>query len=201
MADITKTEDRVMIAHQAVTHPATVMGTITDFADELAVTIVMYHGFVEAAANTNPGIFYVMISPSSTGNEDWATVAQFTATTGTPDDETISGAEAQGSQVIEVAATAGFAAGDYLYIQDTGVVADGEWNMCQEIVTNTSINLMWGLTNAKDGSDIIFNDAEMFVCQLDLTAVARVQVNFMHEGAAGANVHIKSIAISGDDIV
>lgn len=201
MADITKTEDIVMLAHQAVTHPATITGTEQDFADELAATIVCYHGFVEAAANTNPGTFYVLISPSSAGNEDWATAAEFTATTGTPDDETLSGAEAQGSTVLEVAATAGFAAGDHIYIQDTGVVADGEWSWVEQIVVNTSIDIIWGLANAKDNADIIYNDAEIFICQLDLTSVARVLVIFQHEGAAGANVHVKSIALTGDAIV
>lgn len=200
MATITKTEGTVILTHQAVTHPATVTGTELDVDGKLAATLVLYHGFVEAAVNTNPGTFYIFTSPSASGDEDWATIAQFTVTTGTPDDESISGVEGAASTVIEVTATAGFAAGDILYIQDVGTLADSEWNRCEQIVANTSIDLIWGLTNAKDGSDHIYNDAEIFVCQVDCTAVTRILVVFQHEGAAGANVHVKGIAVTGDSI-
>ena len=200
MAIITKTEGTVILTHQAITHPASAVGTELDVDGMLAATLVLYHGFVEAAANTNPGTFFVFTSPSAAGNEDWAVIAKFTAAAVTPDDETLSGAEAQGQTVLGVAATAGFAAEDVLYIQDTGVVADGEWNRCEQIVANVSIDIIWGLANAKDNADIIYNDAEIFVCQVDCTAVTRILVVFQHEGAAGANVHVKGIAVTGDSI-
>ena len=91
-------------------------------------------------------------------------------------------------------------ANDTLYIQDAGVVANGEWGRCREIVTDTTIDLVDGLTTEKDSADVIWNDADIFNCQLDLTAVGRVRVVFQHEGAAGANCHIKAMAIYGDSI-
>jgi hypothetical protein len=101
---------------------------------------------------------------------------------------------------LAVALTAGFVANDILYIQDTGTLADSEWARCREIVTDTTIDLVDGLTNQKDNSDVIWNDADMFSCQLDLTSVGRIRVVFQAEGATSVNCHIKAMAIYGDSI-
>lgn len=188
------------MAHQAVTHPATVVGSAQDVTTKLAATIILFHASVEAAANTNPGKFLVQASGASSGNEDWATVYEFDATISTADTEAMTATEPAAETVLVVAATAGFVANDILYIQDTTVVADGEWGRCQEIVTDTSINLIDGLTTEKDSADVIWNDSDIFICQLDLTATGRVRVVFQHEGAAGANCHVKGLMVTGDSI-
>lgn len=199
MATITKSY-AVALAHQAVTHPATVVGSALDVSTKLALTLALFHASVEAAANTNPGKFLVQVSGAASGTEDWATVAEFDATISTADTEAMTATEAVGVTALAVAATAGFVANDILYIQDAGTVADGEWARCREIVTDTTIDLVDGLTNAKDASDVIWNDADIWTCQLDLTAIGRVRVVFQHEGAAGVNCHIKAMAIYGDSI-
>jgi hypothetical protein len=200
MATISKSY-AVALAHQAVTHPATVVGSALDVSTKFAMTLALFHASVEAAANTNPGKFLVQVSGAASGNEDWAAIAEFDATISTADSEGINATEPVGETALAVdAATAGFVANDILYIQDTTVVADGEWARCREIVTNTTIDLVDGLTNAKDNADVIWNDADIWTCQLDLTAVGRVRVVFQHEGAAGANCHIKAMAIYGDSI-
>lgn len=199
MANITKSY-AVALAHQAVTHPNTVVGSALDVSTKLGLTLTLSHASVEAAANTNPGKFLVQISGAASGNEDWATIHEFDATVSTADTETMTATEPIGETVLVVAATAGFVANDVLYIQDTGVVGDGEWGRCQKIVSNTSIDLVDGLTTQKDSSDIIWNDADMFICQLDLTSVGRVRVVFQSEGATSVNCHIKALAIYGDSI-
>ena len=108
--------------------------------------------------------------------------------------------EPSAETVLAVASTTGFVAEDILYIQDAGTLADSEWARCEQIVTDTSIDIVDGLTTGKDSSDIIFNDAEIFVAQLDLSAVGRLRVIFQHEGTTGANVHVKAIMVTGDSI-
>jgi hypothetical protein len=188
------------LAHQAVTHPATVVGSALDVSTKLALTLALFHASVEAAANTNPGKFLVQVSGAASGTEDWATIVEFDATISTADTEAMTATEAVGEKALAVAATAGFVANDILYIQDAGTVADGEWARCREINTDATIDLVDGLTNAKDASDVIWNDADIWTCQLDLTAIGRVRVVFQHEGAAGANCHIKAMAVYGDSI-
>jgi hypothetical protein len=200
MATPSKTQGTVVLTHQAVTHPDTVKGSAQDVSTAFAATIVLYHALVEATANTNAGSFLVQISPSSSGDEDWVTAAQYTANTGTADTEAMTATEPVAETVLAVAATAGFVAGDLLYIQDAGTLADSEWALCKEVVSNTSIDLVDGLTTQKDNADVIWNDANRFICQLDLMAVGRVRVVFMHEGATGANCHVKALMTTGDSI-
>ena len=200
MATISKTQGTAILAHQAVTHPDTVKGSAQDVSTKLAATIILFHSSIEAAANTNPGKFLVQVSGSSSGDEDWATPIEFDATISTADTEAMTATEAAGVTELAVAATAGFVANDILYIQDTGTLADSEWARCQEISTNAFIKLIDGLTNAKDNADVIWNDADIFICQLDLTAVGRVRVVFQHKGAAGANCHVKGLMVTGDSI-
>ncbi len=200
MATISKTQDVVILTHQAVTHSATVTGSAQDVSTKLAATIICFHASVEAAANTNGGTFHVQISGSSSGDEDWVSVAQFTAQATTASTEAMTATEAAGVTVLAVASTTGFVAADILYVEDTGTLADSEWARCEQIITDTSIDLIDGLTNEKDSSDVIWNDAELFTAQLDLTAVGRLRVIFQHEGAAGANAHVKAMLITGDSI-
>jgi hypothetical protein len=199
MATITKSYV-LALAHQAVTHPATIVGSALDVSTKLGITLLLFHASVEAVANTNPGKFLVQISGAASGNEDWVTIHEFNATVSTADTEAMTATEPIGEKALAVAATAGFVANDILYIQDAGAIADSEWGRCREIVTDTTIDLVDGLTNQKDSSDVIWNDADMFTCQLDLTSVGRVRVVFQHEGATGANCHVKAMAIYGDSI-
>lgn len=196
-----KTDSVEVLSHQAAAHPITIVGSAIECLTKRGVVIFLYHGYIEAAADTNPGTFKVQVRPDAgdgSATEHWITVAEFVAKGTTPDTEAISGAEAIGQTVIEVASTTGFVAGDLLYIQDAGTLADSEWGECQEVVTNTSIDLVDGLTVAKDSSDVIWNDASKFVCALDLSGIESFRVLWSHEGAAGANGHVKALAITHD---
>lgn len=186
------TADIAVLAHTAITHPDTVKGS-AQTGGRFNVTITMYHASVEATANTNSGSFLVQVSTASSGDEDWTTIAQFTATVSTADTEAMTATEPIGETAMAVAATAGFVATDNLYIQNT-TLADSEWSLCQEIVTNTSINLVDGLTTQQTNTSVIWNDADRFVCQFDARSVSRYRVVFLHEGATGANCHVKAIA-------
>jgi len=199
MATISKSY-AVVLAHQAVTHPATVVGSALDVSTKLGMTLLLFHASVEAAANTNPGKFLVQVSGATSGDEDWVTVYEYDATISTADTEAMTATEPIGEKALSVVSTAGFVSGDKLYIQDAGTLADSEWGLCREITGTPTIDLVDGLTNQKDSSDVIWNDADIWYCSLDLTSISRVRVVFMHEGAAGANCHIKAMVVYGDSI-
>ena len=189
-----KTNSVTVLAHQLATHPVTIVGSSIDASTKRAVVIFMYHGYIEAAADTNPGKFKVQVRPddgSGSDKEKWITVAEYVAKGTTPSDEDMTATEASGVKVLAVAATAGFAAEDDLYIVDVNTLAASEWAECQEIVTNTSIDIVDGLTTGKDSSDKIFNDASRFVSALDLNGIESYRVIWSHEGGTGADGHIK----------
>lgn len=200
IANITKTQGIAILAHQAITHPATVVGSAQDVTTKFAATLLLFHASVEAVENTNPGTFLVQVSGSASGNEDWVTIYEFDATISTANTEALTATEPVGETVMGVASTTEFAAKDLLYIQDTDTLVDSEWGICEKIVTDTSIDLIDGLTNAKESSDVIWNDVDIFKCMLDLTAIGRIRCVFQHEGSVGANSHIKALMITGDSI-
>jgi len=197
MADWTKT-NQTLLSHQAVTHPNTVQGSDLDVSAIDTVGISLFHASVEATANTNGGKFLIQGANTASGDEDWATLIEFQAQNTTADTEAMTATEPVGETVLAVASTSGFAANDILYIQDTGTVANSEWARCQEVVTNTSIDLVDGLTNEKDSSDVIWNDAEIWFVQLAVRGLARIRVVFQHEGATAANCHVKALGTSAD---
>lgn len=197
----TKTDSVTVLAHQAAAHPTTIVGSAINCATKKEATIFLYHGYVEAAADTNPGKFLIQIRPddgAGSVNEHWITVLELTAKGTTPDDENMTATEPIGETVMAVASTTGFAIGDELYIQDTTTLADSEWATLRSLVTNTSLTLIDGLTVAKDSADKIFNDASRWAIRLDLNAVESFRVVWTHEGAAGADGHIKALAITHD---
>lgn len=196
----TKTAGTALLSHQAITHPDTVAGSASDVSTKLAATVFLFHASVEAAANTNGGIFRVEGSASASGDEDWVTLYQVQAQATTADTEAMTATEPAGETSLAVASTTGFAANDILYIQDTGTLADSEWARCREIVTDTSIHLVSGLTNGKDSADVIWNDAETWAVYVDLSAITRIRVVFQHEGATGANCHVKATMVSLDSV-
>ena len=199
MAALSKTQDITVLAHQAITHPATVVGTAQYVTTKFAATVYLYHASIEATANTNPGKFLVQTTPSATGNDEWTTVYEFDATISTADTQAMTATEPVGETVLAVTDTTGFVAYDKLYIQHP-TLANSEWRICKEIVTNISIDIVDGLTNEQTSSSVIWNDADLWVCALDLTSVGRIRVLFMSVGAVGANCHIMSLMSTGDAI-
>lgn len=203
MATITpvKTDSVEVLAHQAATHPTTIVGSAIDCRTKRAATLFLYHGYVEATADTNFGSFKVQVRPDAGDGsvlEHWITVATLPAKGTTPDTEAMTATEPQGETTLAVASTSGFAVDDLLYIQDTSTLADSEWAELKTLVTNTNVQLIDGLTNQKDSADVIWNDASRYVINMDLNGIESFRVVWSHEGATGANGHIKALAITYD---
>ena len=191
----------VVLTHQAATHPITIVGSSIAALTKRSVTIFMYHGYVEAVADTNPGKFKVQVRPDAGGgsvNEHWITIAEYVVKGTTPDSEALTATEGIGEKVLAVASTTGFAAEDLLYILHT-TLENSEWAECQEFVSNTSIDIIDGLTTEQTAAaSTIFNDASKFVCSLNLNANESYRVIWSHEGGTGANGHVKVLAITHD---
>jgi hypothetical protein len=190
-----------VLAHQAATHPTTIVGSAIDCRFKRGATLFLFHGYVEATADTNPGKFLVQVRPDAgdgTVTEHWVTVAELAAKGTTPDTEAMTATEPVAETVMAVASTAGFAAEDELYIQDTNTLADSEWAKLSSLVSNTSLTLIDGLTTQKDNADVIWNDASKFVVNLDLNGIESYRVVWIHQGATGANGHVKALAIHHD---
>ena len=182
----------VLLVHQAVSNPGTVIGpdhSVQRF-DESRIKIS--HGFSVAAPNTNPATFFTQTSLMNEGDEDWVTSVPFAVATGTPADEVFTATEPAGGTVIAVAATAGFVAGDFVYIRDA-VVADSEWAYIKSIVLDTSITLVDPLTRQHAlTTTTMFGSAERIEFKLDVKSILRVRIIYSNEGAVAADTHIRA---------
>lgn len=199
-----KTDSVTVLAHQAATHPTTIVGSAIDCRTKIAATLFIYHAYVEAAADTNFGKFLVQVRPDAGDGavtEHWITVAELPAKNpATPfaDTEAMTATEPIGETVLACASTTGFAVGDEVYIQDTTTLADSEWGTLSSLVTNTSVTLIDGLTVQKDSADVIWNDASKWIVPLDLRSIESFRVVWTHGGTTGANGHVKALAITQD---
>jgi len=186
-----------LLSHQAVTHPDTVKSTAAQILTVVTydrVYVECYHAFNEGTTNTNAGSFWIQTSLSSTGDEDWVTNTTHTTSTGTPNVEVCTGTEPVGEQTITIASTTGYTVGALIYIRDT-VLADSEWAYVREVVSNTSVILIDGLTRAHAATTTsLFSIAEKFTTLVDVTGCSRLRVVYFHEGGTGANTHVKVVA-------
>ena len=135
----------------------------------------------------------VQISSNGSGNEDWTTLVEFIGPTGTADLEALSGSEAIGQTVLEVASTTGYEADEsrWVFLEDVGAVADSEMLLQVSHVANTSITVQDGLTVAKDSSDQLSNIAQNYVINIPFAA-SRVRVIYDNTyDSDGATVHTK----------
>lgn len=190
MANYTVTSVFDLITHQHITHPNSVVGADrTPAGGSIGVNIEMFHGFIEATANTNPGSFIVQ-QRLEAADDQWANVHTFTVTDATPADEAFDAQEVAGTTAIDITLTAGFAAGDYVYITDSTADTADEWHTIDTITTDTTITLTDGLVNQKEIGDDFFSDAESFTFHLDLAGVLEYRVIYKAEGGTGADVAI-----------
>lgn len=206
MATITpdKTPSVSVLAHQAATHPVTIVGGSISALTKKKVILFLYHGYVETGDDSSaPGKFKVQVRPDAGGgtvNEHWTTVAEYVVKgSASIVDEDFTATEAAGVKVCAVAATAGFATEDEVYIHNSDTLASSEWAEVQQIVTNTSIDILDGLTVGQNATDSTFySHASKFVCPLNLDAMESYRVVWSHEGAAGINGQIKVEGITHD---
>lgn len=193
-----------LLAHQLLTNDPTsaaamsIVGTEVDVRTWLSAKVYVYHAVIEAAAN-DPGISYILQSRWSTAsglNEDWIPVWTFTSGSASGVASEITGTEAIGEQSIAVDAdpTASFTPGTECYVEDTGVVADGEWGRVALSETSADIvNLVDGLTTAKDSADTIWTQAGTFQGTVSLAEVSWLRMIVQTTStSAGADIHFKA---------
>ncbi len=175
--------------HTAATLSGTTLGADTDVRTSLSAGIWIYHANVETTANAT-GVQYKLqgrYSAAATSDEDWVTFHTFQTGTTAAVAAEVAGTEAAGQTSIDVDAdpTAGFTRGLVVYVQDTTTVADSEWAQVDFSVAVTTVNLVDGLTNAKDAADTIWTQAETNYSTHDLGGFSWIRAVVFHTAATG----------------
>ena len=109
----------------------------------------------------------------------------------------MSGTVSAGTNIITVASTTNLVAGDIIFIDNT-TIGNSEWGRIKSIVANTSVTIEDNLANAQTGATI-YDQAEMYAAQFDLTAVTRIRV--VADGRnTGQAVAAEVFMVTGDSI-
>lgn len=200
-----KTANVSLLAHSRVIHPDTVEGTELDVSGDYALGITLKHGYVEDTADTNPGSFLILGSRKTSGDDDWTIIYEYPVKGTDPDKVNFNASEAAGQTDLTVDVITGLVSKDLLYLQDTnGGSPTGttgglsspetlsEWAFMRK-ASGTTVTVLDGITNAKDSSDDIYNDASVVQFALNVETWSRIRVAFVHEGATGANCDVLAL--------
>jgi len=190
-----------LLSHQLITHPASVIGSAINVATKLFADIYIYHSNVEVTANATGVSYRIEVTHTTSGDEDWLAVQEWITTKNASETEALTATEPSTEKVIAVASTTNLSINDIIYIQDAGTLVNSEWARIDDIVTDTSVSLVDGLTTGKDSSDFIFAEAATFHAHLPLAGIKRIRATVGHQAAAtGSNIHFKAEMVTADSI-
>lgn len=197
MATITKTAGTSLLSLQSLASNSVVISSVADVSTKLAATVFIHFGRRAATAITEGVEFRVEASSKASANGHWYPLATIKTAVAASESEAVSGTVSSGTNVITVASTTNLVAGDVVYI-DNGTIANSEWGRVKSISANTSITIEDNLVNAQTGATI-YDQAEMYAVQVDLTAVTRLRV--VADGRnTGQAVAVEADMVSGDSI-
>jgi hypothetical protein len=200
MADYTQSATQTIIAHSALTHPAMLEGTPVAVATYLSGVITVKVANVEVTANATGVMVWIQGSFETTGDDAWFDLITFSGSTTAAETEAMTATEPVAETSIACASTTNLTVGDWIYLQDASVVADGEWHKIVKVVTNTSITIDYGLAVQKDSSDFIWTEADVWTAHINCEGLKRVNVLVVHEAATGSNLHVLAEGVFATDI-
>jgi len=168
-------------------------GATTDVSANYASALHIDMALTAATAHTGTKI-EVQVSSNTSGDEDWTTLTSFIGPLGTANPEALGGAEGAGQTVLEVASTTGEYDADairWIFILDD-TVADSEMCTLVSHVTNTSVTVQDGITNAHDASDTLYDIATNWTVTIPIE-YSRVRILYDNTyDVDGSQVHTKS---------
>lgn len=200
MSDMTQTATQTIISHQALTHPNMLEGTPVAVATYLSGVITVKIANVETTANATGVMVWVQGSFETSGDDAWFDLLTFDGSKTAAETEAMTATEPIAETVLACASTTNLTVGDWIYVQDASVVADGEWHKIVKVVTNTSITIAYGLAVQKDSSDFIWTEADVFSAYINCEGLKRVNVLVIHEAATGSNLHVLAEGVFASDI-
>jgi len=197
MAIINKTQGTTLLSLQSVASNTVVISSTQDVSTKLAATIFIHFGRRTASALTTGMEFRIEGSAKSSGDGYWFPLARVRTLTAAAESEAVSGVVSSGTNVITVASTTNLAAGDIIFI-DNGTIGNSEWGRIKSVVLNTSVTIEDNLVNAQTGATI-YDQAEMWAIQVDLSAIGRLRLVADGSGT-GQAVAVEALMVTADSI-
>lgn len=175
MATYSKTQGTSVLSLQSVASAAVLISSAIDVSSVIAATMFIHFGRRAASALTAGVQFRVEASSKSSGDGHWYPLFTYTSDIAAASDEAVSGTVNAGTNVITVASTTGFTAGDLIYI-DNGTIGNSEWGRVKSISTNVSITIEDNLVNAQTCATM-YDQAQIFrPVDINCRAIGRLRL-------------------------
>jgi hypothetical protein len=197
MAALTKTQGTSLLSLQSVAASSVAVSSAVDVSTKFAATVFIHFGRRSASSAGAPAVLRVEASAKSSGEGHWYPVCSLYTDYAAVESEAVSGTVNASQNVITVASTTNLAAGDIIYI-DNGTIANSEWGRIKSIVANTSVTIEDNLVNAQTGATL-YDGAQMFVVQLDLSAIGRIRL--VDDGSSFTQAHaVEAHIVTSDSL-
>lgn len=198
MATVTKTQGIVVLPLQIVAADTVVTSDPVDVSTAFSGSVFIHFGRTDTTGTLDAAaLIRIEASADDTGNNQWFPLVNFRSNRTTPASEVLTSTIAAATKTLTMASTTGFARGDVILIKNS-TFANSEFHRIVAVTTNTSVTIIDGITNSQTGSTI-YNQAEMYVSQLDLTAIGRIRV-VADCSDTGRETAIAAYLVTGDSI-
>lgn len=198
MASITKTQGIEIVETTLLIAGTVLISDVQDVSTKLAATIFIHFAKVDPNALTTGCEIRIEASAKATGDDQWFPIQTFRSSIAAPVQEQLTGTNNSGDTVLEMVSTTGFAAGQIVFIEASPDVSVSEWARINAVTLNTSVTLVDTLTLSQTGSEL-WSGAEMYVAQVDLTAIGRIRM-VADASNTGRNVVVQAHMVTGDTI-
>jgi len=198
MATVSKTQGIQILGTQSLTANSVAKSSAQDVSSKLAATIFIHFALVDSTGVLSSGVeFRIEASAKSSGNDQWFPLTKFKTFTAAPATEAVSGTVTSGTTLVTVADTTNLDAGDIVFFKNR-TIGNSEWGRIRSVATNASITLVDSLTYTQTGS-VIFDLAEMFSAQIDLTAIGRIRL-VADASNTNRETYVEAFMVTGDNI-
>ena len=166
----------VLLTPQQIASNGVLQSDDQDVSTKYAGSFYLWLGRDDTGGALTEGVdITVEGSGKASGDDAWIPLANFKSGVTTPETEAVTGTESAGATVIELASTTNLVVNDLVLLKNT-TIGNSEFGKIVAVVSNTSITLMDGITNAQTGSTV-YDQAERYVASgLDLMSTLRVRV-------------------------
>ncbi len=198
-----KTQGATLLSHTQQASATVTIGSTVDVSSAFSAHVFIHMGRTVATALSNQVRFRLEGSAKSSNNDQWYPLIEWTSSDGTTtaSSSTVNDASFNSADTTFVITSAtGIAAGDKLYLRETGTPANSEW-VRVSAVSGTTITLEEGVTRGHTNGINVADTAESWNWDVDINAVGRIRLVVDTASAtSGQTVDVEAFVTTLDSI-
>lgn len=199
VSNLAKTVGTTLLARQAVSSGSIVVGNSIDVSALFAARVVINCLRTSTTALTNQLRFVLEGSAATAGDEQWFTIYELLTSTlkNAGVTSTVDAFYASGGAVIGVVSSAGFVAGDLIFVNDANAELMQLKSVATQVLTPYNLTARSHNTGAN-----VFSGCERLNWTEDLRTVKRVRliVDGLTQGVSGTSITVEAFLITLDSV-